>query len=240
MICPNNNEVTFDQIYNLKMKKPPGVSSRWKGIRHITFLNMLLDEMKKQGLTVVAKRFALSKDKYDLTGSFDVRVFGHIPPKDHIFSLGIITSNGRHVRNRIAVGTTIRETESGFVTGLITLGKRTQNYEPETAIEEAVSTYKERINKIQTAIANLEDTELTEKQVDRIIMRASRCTPHRARPAWEKLGVTLKDYNAGEDKTAWGLMLAFSVVAKKSIVFRQIPQLIRFRQILTSATKVKV
>ena len=126
----------------------------------------------------------------------------------------------------------------GSVTGIVTISLVTSGKfdDLENEIQDSLDEYRKQVIGIDQVVADLKETELPQKEADRVLMEAGR---QRLMP-WSRIGKVDAEYRKPTfaehgQGTSYALLQAFTYHVKKNAPLTQMTSMNRFRELLPVA-----
>jgi hypothetical protein len=237
MICVLGNKIDLPALRKVKLVQPDNAGAYWQGVKHSDFVDTIIDEVYKRKWKIHKSEFALSSDKADLVGAFELKVTGIEIPEGQRLSLGFTTSNARRRSMKISVGSRVLVCNNGVVTGEVVMSKKhTTGFDLKLEVDAAMDQYEDMAHGLLSDVNELKGIDIDQDMFDRIIMQASRITPKKSRMRWARLWQVIQEWKnptfdfGGE--TGWQLLNSFTYVAQKEPVFRQMDQIKAFHDLI--------
>lgn len=230
----NGKNLTDAQLKKMELRRPTFVSDRWQGIPHFDLVNTLEERMSEAGWKFENRTVAVDKTGFDMVGAWNVDVPGIDKMEDQKLAIGFQHSNRCKRSLRLMVGSTVFVCTNGLATGEIVLAKKhTIGLDLVEQIDEGLVRYVEAAKLLKVRTDAMKATELTDEQVDHILMEAGR----NKLIGWSFLGDVSEEYlhptyADNGSKTSWGLYNAFTHILKKTCVNRQLKLLYRFQKMI--------
>ena len=235
--------MTRDQIREVDPETPENAGRAFVPFSHGDVIKTVLDGFKKDNLKPLARRYALSGDKNELSVSMDfdpsIRIKDYLD--DYHMSFGFVTSNNR---NRsltfycgISAGSYDKVTEKhGMAFSVIHSKKHTSGTDLQLIVLDAVEAWYEQCKLVIEQVDEFKRSLLKQKTIDHLLMESCRGPRHHAFK-WSKLGLVDEQHRTDvkeiKARTAWSLFVAFAKINRENIPFRQMDIAVRFRQLLT-------
>lgn len=235
---PNTNQIELEQLSQAIPLPPKGAGKYWRGVSHREVVFSVLEEMRTRQWKLMTSKLAVSNDRLDLFGAFELSIPDLVMPEGQTLSLGIISSNAMRRRLRFVVGSNVLICSNGMVTGEIVLSKKhTMNLNLYEELEGSLDDYLERAKRIPLLVEKLRERELSPVESEHILMEAGRA---KLMP-WHRIGKVDEEYRqptfAEHGKgTSWALLNAFTYVVKENPVHLQMDHINRFRASLPTFT----
>ena len=237
-VCGQN--VSLKDLEKVKVETPKRISkgvssgSTWKGIQHGMLIHSILGSITNMGWDVGQMQFALSNNKADMVGAFDLAIPEIDAPNGQSFSLGIMTSNSMKRSLRLFVGTRIFICNNGLATGEIVMKKRHTLYlDLDFEIEDALRMYFRKAKEVKSVVVDMQKYDLSNEAYEHVLVEAGR---QDVLP-WSRVGKVCDEYNNPrypefEPRNCWSLYNAFTQVVKESPALSQMDKLNQFRLLL--------
>lgn len=235
MIHVHGDNMTLAEVRAVPLVRPPGAGGYWAGIKHGDLVDGILNECKKRKWKILDTKFAVSGDGAALVGAFDVAVPGVKTPADLTLGLGVIHANTRKCRARLVCGATVSVCTNGLVIGEVLMKrKHTINMDLDYELDAALDQYVVRAKRIGKDVDELRINIAAHYSSDRYLMEAAR----RKLMPWSRIGDVDREYHKPtypefQGDTAWGLLNAFSMIAKRNPPLKQMLQIKGFYELLT-------
>lgn len=232
--------LTDEQLKKIELVRPDWVSDRWQGIRHYDLVKTMEERMDAAGWKFEDRKVAVDNTGFDMVGAWNLTIPGWQEMEDQKLAIGFAHSNRCKRSLRLMVGSVVRVCTNGMATGEIILAKKhTVGLELGEQIDEGLQKYLVAAKEVETRTNLLKSCELTDEQVDHILMQAGRD----GLVGFATLGQVSKEYLQptfadNGTKTAWGLYNAFTYVIKKTCVNRQLELLYDFQKMMPVSNTV--
>ena len=234
IVC--GKKTSIEEVQRVKLERPRDAGRIWTGIPHGELINALHDEADSRNWKRSNHQFSLSGDKADLVGAFELDVKDIQPPDGMKLSIGFITSNARRRALRVVVGTRVLVCNNGMAVGEILLQhKHTNRWSLYDSIGMAFDLYEDRARRIPEFVNRLKESELPSNGAAyyHVMISAGR----KQIMPWQRLGLVDKEYRQPSysehaEETSFGLLQAFTHIAKRTPPLHQMHQINQFRETL--------
>lgn len=234
MITVYGQNTKLGQLADVEMVRPDEAGKRWQGVPHTDLAHTIINEVDSRGWGLGKMSFSLSKDQADLAGAFELFIPDLPAPEGQTFSLGVLSSNMRRRSLHITVGTNVTVCNNGMCTGEIILNKHhTKGLNLTESIEVALDDYLFSARRVEKMVEGLRARNITETEAEHVLMQAGR----QGLMPWSRIGKVDKEYRAPtfadhDERTSWGLLNAFTHIAKANPIHNQMSDINDFRQLL--------
>ena len=237
MITVYDANTKLEDLHHIALRRPEKAGLRWQGIPHGALVKSLIAAIEKRGWEVKDTKFSVSPNETEMAGALNLKINDVKLPEGLSLSLGILTSNAMKRSLLMVAGANVACCLNGMATGQIVMRKKhTIGFNLENEIQDSLDEYRKQVIGIDQVVADLKETELPQKEADRVLMEAGR---QRLMP-WSRIGKvdaefrkpTFAEHGQG---TSYALLQAFTYHVKKNAPLTQMTSMNRFRELLPVA-----
>lgn len=234
MITVYDANTKLEDLHHIALRRPEKAGVRWQGIPHGVLANAVVDAVTDRGWKVKETKFSVSPNETEMAGALDLEIDDVQIPDGMSLSLGLLTSNAMKRSLIMVAGANVACCLNGMATGQIVLRrKHTIGFNLENEINDSLNEYRQQVVGINRMVADLKETELPQKEADRVLMEAGR---QRLMP-WSRIGKVDAEYRNPTfaehgQGTSYALLQAFTYHVKKNSPLTQMTSMNRFRGLL--------
>lgn len=237
MITVYDANTKLEDLHHIALRRPEKAGLRWQGIPHGALVKSLIAAIEKRGWEVKDTKFSVSPNETEMAGALNLKINDVKLPEGLSLSLGILTSNAMKRSLLMVAGANVACCLNGMATGQIVMRKKhTIGFNLENEIQDSLDEYRKQVIGIDQVVADLKETELPQKEADRVLMEAGR---QRLMP-WSRIGKVDAEYRKPTfaehgQGTSYALLQAFTYHVKKNAPLTQMTSMNRFRELLPVA-----
>ena len=237
MITVYDANTKLEDLHHIPLRRPEKAGLRWQGIPHGALVKSLIAAIEKRGWEVKDTKFSVSPNETEMAGALNLKINDVKLPEGLSLSLGILTSNAMKRSLLMVAGANVACCLNGMATGQIVMRKKhTIGFNLENEIQDSLDEYRKQVIGIDQVVADLKETELPQKEADRVLMEAGR---QRLMP-WSRIGKVDAEYRKPTfaehgQGTSYALLQAFTYHVKKNAPLTQMTSMNRFRELLPVA-----
>ncbi len=224
-------------LEDVKLRKPAGSGTRWKGVSHYQLITALLAELREGEFSYSGTRYNLSRSGSDLVFSClvelpDVGVLsvkeGHKSKPIALHpSFGVAASNARRKGLTFYSGFASATTHHKIVTTAWLGDKYTIKFNLAAQVTSAVNHFLSTAQESAAIGASLKTIQMNEGRIRKVLMEAGA----RNLMPWSRIG-RIADALNGDRVSAWSLSVEFAKLVELNPPGYQMDQMLGLTQIL--------